>query len=226
MGKYVNIYCSNEKFKVNNIFCIGKNYLDHIKEFGQTEAPEKPVIFLKPNSAILSDGSQISVPEINGKKISDNVHYETEMVVAIGKDGLNIHEENVNDYIFGYGIGLDLTLRDVQAEAKKAGLPWGTAKGFYGSAPVSDIIPKAFIENPMELDIEFKLNNIRKQFSNTKLMILNIYKLISHISTVFGIAKGDLIFTGTPEGVGELSAGDELHARLSELVELKVRFNG
>lgn len=226
MGKYLNIHGSSEKFEVNNIFCIGKNYLDHIKEFGQSQAPEKPVIFLKPNSAVLGNGSSVSVPEINGKKISDNVHYETEMVVAIGKDGMNIPEGDVNEYIFGYGIGLDLTLRDVQSDAKKGGLPWGTAKGFYGSAPISDILLNEKVPNPMDLEIEFNLNNIRKQFSNTNLMILDIYKLISYISTIFGISKGDLIFTGTPEGVGKLTAGDVMHARLGRIVELRSKFDG
>src|SRR5665647_786330 len=181
MIKSLKILGSNEQFVVNNIFCIGKNYLDHIKEFGQTEAPKEPVIFLKPNSAIMSDNSNIEIPLLNGKKISSNVHYETEMVIAIGKDGKNIKESNVNDYIFGYSIGLDLTLRDVQGEAKKAGLPWATAKGFMNSAPIGKIIPKSEIKDPMNCEIELKINNTRKQFSNTNLMILNIYRLVSYI---------------------------------------------
>ncbi len=226
MGRKLNIYSSNDSFEVNNIYCIGKNYLDHIKEFGQTEIPEKPVIFLKPNSALLGNNSIITVPELNGTKISANVHYETEMVIAIGKDGANVTEVEAHDYIFGYGIGLDLTLRDVQSEAKKSGLPWSTAKGFLGSAPVSDILPKDLIKDPMNLDIELKINNNRKQFSNTKLMILNIYKIVSYISTIFGISKGDLIFTGTPEGVGSLTKGDLLSASLGSILKLEAKFDG
>lgn len=226
MSKFIDIYGSSDKFELNNIFCIGKNYMDHIKEFGQSEVPKQPVIFLKPNSAVLSDNSSIVIPSINGNKISGNVHYETEMVIAIGKDGKNLKETEVLDYIYGYAIGLDLTLRDVQGEAKKAGLPWATAKGFLNSAPIGNIIPRKEIENPMECDIELLINNTRKQFSNTRLMILNIYKLISYISTIFGICKGDLIYTGTPEGVGQLNPGDNLKAILSNKYELNVRFDG
>ncbi len=226
MGKYIQIHGSSDKFEVNNIFCVGKNYLDHIKEFGQSEAPKQPVIFLKPNSAVTGDNSRIALPVINGRKISENVHYETEMVVAISKDGINLTEDEVSDYIFGYAIGLDLTLRDVQGEAKKSGLPWATAKGFINSAPVGNIVRKEEIENPMNSDIELIINNERKQFSNTNLMIINIYKLISYISTVFGISKGDLIYTGTPKGVGQINPGDELKAVLSNKYELNVKFDG
>jgi 2-keto-4-pentenoate hydratase/2-oxohepta-3-ene-1,7-dioic acid hydratase in catechol pathway len=226
MNKFIDIYGSSEKFEVNNIFCIGKNYLDHIKEFGQTEAPKQPVIFLKPNSAIVSENSNIVIPSINGVKISGNVHYETEMVVAIGKDGKDIKESEAGEYVYGYAIGLDLTLRDVQGEAKKGGLPWATAKGFINSAPIGSIIPENRIKDPMNCEIELLINNARKQFNNTSLMILNIYKLISYISTIFGICKGDLIFTGTPEGVGQLNSGDRLKATLQNKYELNVRFDG
>lgn len=226
MAKLIKIYGTEEKFEVNNIFCIGKNYLDHIKEFGQVEAPKDPVIFLKPNNAILCENSDIVIPSINGKKISTNVHYETEMVIAIGKDGRNLNESEVGDYIFGYAIGLDLTLRDVQGDAKKSGLPWATSKGFINSAPIGNIIPKSEILDPMNCEIELQINNIRKQFSNTSLMILNIYKLVSYISTIFSVCKGDLIYTGTPEGVGQLNPGDNLKAILSNKYELNVRFDG
>ncbi len=225
MRNSLKIFESSEKFEVNNIFCVGKNYLDHIKEFGQTEVPKNPVIFLKPNSALLKDNN-IKIPLINGKKISTNVHYETEMVIAIGKDGKNIKESEAWDYIFGYAIGLDLTLRDVQSEAKEAGLPWATAKGFINSAPIGEIVPKSEIADPMNCDIEVLINNNRKQISNTGLMILNIYQLISYISTVFNICKGDLIYTGTPEGVGKLNSEDKIKARLSNKYELNVTFDG
>lgn len=226
MNKYLNILGSNDKFEVNNIFCIGRNYLEHIREFGNSNAPKSPVIFFKPNNALLSNNSIIKIPKINGKKISEDVHYETEMVIAIGQDCLSVNEKEAEDIILGYAIGVDLTLRDIQFEAKQSGLPWGTSKGFLNSAPVSDIIPKSIILNPMDLDITLRVNNTIKQFSNTKLMIINIYELISYISTVFGLSKGDLIFTGTPEGVGSLTTGDELSAKLGNLIDLKVRFNG
>ena len=226
MGKLIGIYGSDEKFEVNNIFCVGKNYLAHIKELGQAEAPKEPLIFFKPNNSIVCDGENIEIPVVNGNKISANVHYETEMVIAIGKDGSNLSEKEVEEYIFGYAIGLDLTLRDKQNEAKKSGFPWATSKGFRNSAPIGKIIPKSEIKDPMNCEIELKINNNRKQFSKTDLMILNIYKLISYISTIFGISRGDLIYTGTPEGVGQLNPGDKLKAIISNKYELNVRFDG
>jgi len=226
MGKLIGIYGSAEKFEVNNVFCVGKNYLDHIREFGQTQAPKEPVIFLKPNSAIVCEGENIDIPVVNGKKISSNVHYETEMVIAIGKDGSNLSESGARECIFGYAVGVDLTLRDKQNESKKSGLPWATSKGFRKSAPIGEIIPKSEITDAMNCDIELQINNSRKQFSNTNLMMLNIYQLVSYISTIFSICKGDLIYTGTPEGVGQLNPGDELKAIISNKYELNVRFDG
>ena len=214
MSKRVKIKDSDELFEVNNIFCIGKNYLDHIKEFGQTEKPEKPVVFLKPNSAIIESGQKISIPEYEGRKISKSLHYETELVVAIGRDGNNIREDRAGEHIFGYAIGLDMTLRDIQNEAKQKGYPWTTAKGFNTSAPLSEVIRRKDSINPMNLDMELEINNIRKQFGNTSVMIFNIYKLISYISSIFSLQMGDLIFTGTPVGVGEVNPGDMLEATL------------
>jgi len=227
MPKFIKISGSNEKFEVNNVFCIGKNYMDHIKEFGQNYAPENPVVFLKPNSAVISNSENIRIPVCEGKPVSDSLHYETELVVAIGKDGQNISESDAKDYVFGYAIGLDMTLRDLQLSAKKAGLPWATAKGFYSSAPVSEIISANGTINPMDLSLKLEINHIQKQLGNTNLMIFNIYKLISYISTIFHIQKGDLIFTGTPEGVGEVKSGDYLCATLgNNLLNLKVKVDG
>jgi 2-keto-4-pentenoate hydratase/2-oxohepta-3-ene-1,7-dioic acid hydratase in catechol pathway len=226
LKKYIKIYDSEELFEVHNIFCVGQNYTEHIKEFNSTCIPEKPVIFSKPDTAVISGGETISIPSVNGEKISDCLHYETEMVVAIGKDGYNIPEENAKDYIFGYAVGLDMTLRDVQSELKKKGLPWTVAKGFITSAPVSKILPSENMHNPMNTDIELYLNNSRIQFSNTSLMIFNIYKLIAYISSIFSISKGDLIFTGTPEGVGKVIKGDLLKAKLGSYIELQAGVDG
>ena len=223
MSKYIKILNSKKKFEVNNVYCIGKNYFEHIKEFGGNKVPEKPVVFLKPNSSIDNDGKTIKIPEYNGKPISELLHYETEFVIAISKAGLNIPEEEAKDYILGYCIGLDLTLRDVQNVAKTAGLPWTLAKGFYKSAPVSDIILANAEINPMNLEFELHINNIRKQFTNTSEMIFNIYKLIHYISSIFSLCKGDLIFTGTPSGVGKINTGDLLEARLCKLLSLNLK---
>ncbi len=227
LGKKIKISGKSDYFEVNNVFCIGKNYFDHIKEFGSTEKPENPVVFLKPNSALIQSGEKIIIPEYQGRKISESLHYETEMVVAISKDGSFIPEDNASEYIFGYAVGLDMTLRDVQGEAKKKGLPWSTAKGFYSSAPVSDIMTANDGFNPMNTNLELKINGSRKQFGNTGVMIFNIYKLISYISTIFHLQKGDLIFTGTPEGVGEVRKSDSLEAVLGDgLLKLNVEVDG
>lgn len=227
MGKKVKISGKNEFFEVNNVFCIGKNYFDHIKELGSNEKPENPVVFLKPNSAIIQSGEKIRIPEIDGQKISNSLHYETEMVIAIGKDGVNVAENEARGYIFGYAIGLDMTLRDVQSAAKKKGLPWSTAKGFYSSSPLSEILQDDGKLSPMNMNLELLINNNRKQFGNTSVMIFNIYKLIAYISNIFHLQKGDLIFTGTPDGVGEVGKGDKLEAMLGDnLLKLNVEIDG
>ncbi len=206
---------TGDLFEVNNIYCVGKNYLDHIKEFGGKEPEESPVIFLKPSSAIVTAPEEIIIPEINGKKISNELHYETELVVAMGSGGTN--------NVFGYAAGFDMTLRDLQGEAKTKGLPWAAAKGFKTSAPVSEIIPSAQIENPMNIEIKGYVNGELRQSANTSEMITDIFSIINYIDNIFGIRKGDLIFTGTPSGVGKVNHGDLLTAKLGNLIELKVK---
>jgi 5-carboxymethyl-2-hydroxymuconate isomerase len=219
---------TDEKIKVENIFCIGKNYVDHIKEFDTPEAkaeiPKEPVIFLKPTSAI-SDSGYVSIPEINGKKISDNLQNEVELVIIIGKDGGNIPENKAMDYVLGYSVGIDFTLRDIQAEQKKKGLPWTTSKGFMTSSPVSDIVLKEHIENVSNLDISLKINGEIKQDANTSLMIFKIPFIVHYISCIFGLKKGDVIFTGTPAGITKLNPGDKIEAEIERIgkINIKVR---
>jgi len=208
--------------KVNNIFCIGRNYVDHIKELNSGDIPVTPIVFLKPNSAIISAGKKIKIPEYQGKAISDNMHYEAELVIVISKDGNDIPEEIAEDYILGFAIGLDMTLRDIQTEAKKKGNPWSVSKGFYCSAPISEIILKNKNFDPMNTEIKLIHNTIEKQHSNTNLMIFNIYKLISYISSIFSLRKGDLIFTGTPAGVGKVNSGDKMTAILGNFLKLEI----
>ena len=214
---------TGQYFIPNNIYCIGKNYFEHIKEFGGDIIPEKPVVFLKPNSAVISDGKEIIIPEIKGVSISTSLHYEVEMVVAISNSGYMIPEKEAENYIFGYAVGIDMTLRDIQSDAKSKGLPWATAKGFYTSAPVSEIILKNEVKNPMDLNLQLDVNGTIKQFTNTRQMLFNIYKLISYISSIFYLKQGDLIFTGTPSGVGEVKSGDILRATLENYTTLNVK---
>ncbi|MBI1807069.1 MAG: fumarylacetoacetate hydrolase family protein [Ignavibacteria bacterium] len=199
---------SGEEILVGKIFCLGKNYAAHAKEM-ESEVPEEPVVFLKPSTAIIRDGDEIKIP-----RMSHEVHHEVELVVAIGKEGKNIRASDSAGYVLGYAIGLDMTMRDVQNEAKKQGHPWTVAKGFDTSAPVSDIIPAAKINNPRDLTISCKVNGVIRQKSSTRNMIFSIDTIIEYISSIFTLERGDLIFTGTPEGVSRIVAGDTIEAEL------------
>jgi 2-keto-4-pentenoate hydratase/2-oxohepta-3-ene-1,7-dioic acid hydratase in catechol pathway len=226
MQRYIKIQSTGEKLQVNNIYCIGKNYLDHIKEMGGSEVHELPVVFMKPNASLAENNYSFRIPTYQGIKIGSELHFETEVIVAIGKDGINIAEDEAEEYILGYAIGIDLTLRDVQSKAKAKGLPWLTSKGFLTSAPVSMIILKEKFSEPENMSFSLKINNELRQEGNTCNMIFSFRKLVSYISHVFGLYKGDLIFTGTPEGVGKLADGDKLTANLNNILELKAEFNG
>ena len=221
----IKIHNTNKSIKVNNIFCVGKNYYEHIEELGGNAKPGEPIIFLKPNSSVIHNKETVSIPVINKKSISNDLQQELELVIVISKNGKDISEENAKDFILGYAIGLDMTLRDVQSEAKKNGNPWAVSKGFFTSAPVSEIILKKLVKDPMNLELSLFINEIRKQIINTGLMLFNIYKLISYISSVFSIQKGDLIFTGTPKGVSKLKRNDVIKAKLDKYINLEVRVN-
>lgn len=219
----LNILITDEVFTVKNIFCVGKNYAEHIEEIKDNYTRlenELPVVFLKPDSAIVHSGEKITIPDYEGRKVAATLSYECEIVVAIGKDGFAIPETTAKEYIKGIGIGLDMTLRDLQSVAKQRGLPWAVSKGFKGSAPVSDILPIEYISDPLQLRFTLAVNDIIVQDSNTNLMINNIYKLISFISSIFSLKKGDLIFTGSPAGSGIAQKGDVLKASLNEVVNL------
>lgn len=213
---------SQKKLRVNNVFCIGKNYVDHIHEFENPEIPKEPVVFMKPNTSIITDNGKVGIPELDGQKISNDLQNEVEMIIVIGKDTHKVSEENANEHIFGYAIGLDLTLRDIQAYEKKKGLPWTTAKGFYSSCAVSEIITKDKIANPLDVNFTLEKNGERIQTGNTSLMIFNVYTIIKYLSYIFKLVKGDLIFTGTPSGISTLHSGDKLKANLENLIELNV----
>lgn len=202
---------SNQATPVENIFCIGRNYAAHVKELGNRQEAE-PVVFLKPLSALHHEGTAITLPSI-----SQDVHYETELVVLIGKGGKNIPRDQALSHIAGYGLGLDLTARDRQSEAKAAGLPWTVAKGFDGAACVSRFIPSR-LADPGQIEFTMELNGQLRQVGKTSLMLFDIPFLLGYLSSVFTLSPGDLIFTGTPEGVGPLSPGDSLDLRLGDLL--------
>jgi len=214
MKKFLELL-NGEKIELANIYCIASNYSKHAEEMG-TKIPEDPVVFLKPTSAYVPDGGTIFLPSF-----SNNVHHEVELVVVIGKDGRNIEPNEAVDYIAGYAVGIDVTLRDIQAKAKAEGKPWGIAKGFYTSAPISKIVDsKQFNGKIPFFELLLKVNGEIRQKANTREMERSVESLVSFISRVFSLSAGDCIFTGTPEGVGKIVPGDNLYAELSGFVTL------
>ena len=191
------------------IICIGRNYAEHAKELGN-EVPESPVIFMKPDTAVLKKGSDFYIPEF-----SNDVHYELEVVLKISKGGKYIQEENADKYYEEIGLGIDFTARDLQSELKGKGLPWELAKGFDGSAVVSEFYKKDDFDMK---NINFSLmkNKEEVQNGNTSLMIFSPEKIIAFVSQYFTLRVGDLIFTGTPKGVGKVSENDIFEAFLED----------
>ena len=207
---------SDISFRVGKILCLGRNYAEHAREM-KADIPEQPVVFLKPSTAIIHNGESIRIPAI-----SRDVHHEVELVVVVGKEGRNIPGERAYDHVAGYAVGLDMTLRDLQSEAKKRGLPWSVAKGFDTSAPISLAVEKNRVADPHKLAISLEVNGVLKQHSNTGNMIFRIDSIVSFLSSIFTLEPGDLIFTGTPEGVGMVAAGDRLVAELDSVGTLAV----
>lgn len=190
------------------IIAIGRNYVAHIEELNN-ERPDEPVVFTKPDTAILKNNEPFYYPEI-----SQDIHHEIEIVLRISKEGKYIPEKLAEDFYDAIGLGIDFTARDLQSKAKEKGLPWALAKGFNGSAPISEFIPKSEFKNINDLSFNLEINGEIKQIGNTSLMIFSNEFLISYISKFITLKKGDLIFTGTPSGVGPVQKGDRLKAYL------------
>jgi 2-keto-4-pentenoate hydratase/2-oxohepta-3-ene-1,7-dioic acid hydratase in catechol pathway len=207
------------QIRVGKILCLGRNYAEHAKEM-KAEVPKAPVVFLKPSTAIIHDGDTVVIPDL-----SRDMHHEVELVVVIGKGGKNIPAASAMDHVAGYAVGLDMTLRDVQSEAKKSGLPWTVAKGFDTSAPVSEIVNTAAIPDPHALSLTLSVNGSIRQQGHTGAMLFRINDIIAYLSRLFTLEPGDLIFTGTPEGVGPVTHGDTLEASLGTLARLRVRIS-
>ena len=198
------------------IICIGRNYLDHAKELGN-KIPISPLFFLKPDTAIQPKGHPFFIPDF-----SNNIHFEVELVVKISKNGKNIDEKFAHKYYNEIGIGIDFTARDIQEECKKNGLPWERAKGFDGSAQISNefINKELLILN--DINFSLSLNNSIMQTGNSKNMIFSFDQIISYISKYYTLRVGDLIYTGTPSGVGKVKRGDSLSCFLNSNEMLKV----
>jgi 5-carboxymethyl-2-hydroxymuconate isomerase len=201
----------DHKINVGKIICVGQNYMRHIEELNSIRS-KKPLIFMKPSTAILTEGNAINLPDF-----STEVHHETELALLINREAKNIKNDEWRDYVSALGIALDLTLRDLQNEAKKNGHPWTICKGFDGSCPVSTFIPLEKITDIKKLNIQLFVNDVLRQDGYTGDMIWQIGELLEFISKIFTLEPGDIILTGTPEGVGKLNSGDSLRASITEI---------
>jgi len=206
----------SKRFAVNRIYCVGRNYADHAREMGHDPDREPPFFFMKPATAIVTDGKNMAYPSL-----SNDVHHEIEMVVALGKGGANIHADQALDHVWGYGVGLDMTRRDLQGEAKKMGRPWDTGKAFDQSAPCSALVPVSQCGHLTKGRIHLKVNGQIKQDGDLAMMIWNVPDTIAYLSTLFTLMPGDLIFSGTPAGVAAVGRGDALEGRVDGLPVLK-----
>lgn len=201
-------------FSIGKVVCVGRNYAEHAKELGN-EIPEKPVLFLKPFSAVIYSGEEVTHPAF-----SNELHHEVELVLLVGEDVKNATKEEAEKAIIGYGVGLDMTLRDIQKKLRKNGDPWTLAKCFDTSAVISDFILKQDYQLNFNEKIELKVNGEVKQSDTLNSMIFKPEELVEYISSIMTLEKGDLIFTGTPSGVSKVNRGDKLEAKLGDLAEL------
>ena len=202
------IPATGQEFTIGKILCIGRNYVDHIKELGN-EPPSSPVIFMKPATSVIGDGEEIVIPSY-----SRDCHHEAELALLIGTGGKNIPVAHALSHVAGYGVAIDLTLRDVQAELKRKGLPWEIAKGFDTACPLSDFVPADRVADPQSLRIRLSVNGQLRQDGSTALMLHPVGRLISYLSGIFTLEPGDVILTGTPAGVGPIVAGDDVAAEI------------
>jgi len=209
---------SDARFPVRRIYCIGRNYAEHAKEMGASVERTQPMFFMKPADAIVTDGADVPYPSA-----TQDLHHEVEMIVALARGGADIARERALDCVFGYGVGLDLTRRDLQAAAKAKGHPWDAAKGFDASAPVSALHRVEEIGHPRQAQLSLDVNGERRQEADIADMIFDVSSIIHELSKLWTLAPGDLVFTGTPAGVAALQRGDRIEAALAGVAHLGAR---
>ncbi|NWF89395.1 MAG: fumarylacetoacetate hydrolase family protein [Ignavibacteriaceae bacterium] len=217
--KTVIIRNSTLQFTVGKIVCVGRNYAEHAKELGN-EIPEKPVLFLKPSSAIIYSGAKIIYPAF-----SKDMHHEIELVLLIGKTVKNASITEAEDAITGYGVGLDMTLRDIQNDLKKKGHPWTIAKCFDNSAVVSDFVLKSDYKLSLDEEISLSVNGLVRQKEKLNRMLFHPAEIVEYISSLMTLEEGDLVFTGTPAGVGKVQVGDRLAGEIQNIGKLETAVN-
>ena len=208
---------SADRYPVRRIFCVGRNYVEHQKEMG-SDGREIPFFFIKSAHSLVAGGGDVHFPAK-----TSNYHYETELVVALGKGGRRIEARNANDHIYGYGVGLDMTRRDLQQQGKDHGRPWDFGKDFDESAPCSLLVPAAKIGHPAKGSIWLKVNAKERQKADLSDMIWSVPEQIAFLSEHYTLEPGDIIYSGTPAGVGPVKPGDELHAGIEGVGELKCK---
>ncbi len=208
---------SDKLFPIHRIYCVGRNYAEHAIEMGHDPNKEPPFFFQKNPDNVITDGT-FPYPD----KSSD-VHYELEMLVAIGKGGVNIPVESALDHVWGYGIGLDMTRRDLQGEAKKLGRPWEVGKAFEASAPCSALVPASAIGHPAAGKVWLNVNGTQRQVGDLNQMIWKVPEMISYLSGLFELRPGDVIMSGTPAGVGAIVRGDVMEGGVDGVGTLTVK---
>jgi fumarylpyruvate hydrolase len=210
---------SNQAFPVGRIYCVGRNYAEHAREMGHDPDREPPFFFMKPADAIVMSGSTIPYPQV-----TKDLHHEIEMIVAIGKGGADIPVEKALDHVFGYGVGLDMTRRDLQGEAKKMGRPWEMGKAFDNSAPCTPLKTVAMVGHPGKGAIWLKVNGKFTQQGDLSAMIWNVPETISYLSKLITLRAGDIIMSGTPAGVGPVNPGDKLEGHVDGVGDLTISY--
>lgn len=214
--KTAKIPATNQQFTIGKIVCLARNYAEHARELGN-ETPAAPVLFMKPASSVIGDGEAVHIPSY-----SQECHYEVELAVLIGKQCRAVQAEKAMEYVAGYGVGIDMTLRDVQNGLKAKGLPWEIAKGFDTSCPLSDFVPANLVADPHALNLKLAVNGESRQDGWSSDMIHRVPQVVAHISAIFTLEPGDVILTGTPAGVGQVRAGDVMTAEIVSVGRLTI----
>jgi 5-carboxymethyl-2-hydroxymuconate isomerase len=214
--KTAHIPATGQKFPIGKIVCLARNYAEHARELGN-ETPAAPVLFIKPASSVIGDGEAVRIPAY-----SQECHYEVELAVLIGTQARDVTVDRAMEYVVGYGVAIDMTLRDVQNGLKAKGLPWEIAKGFDTACPLSDFVPAAAVVDPHNVNLKLAVNGDIRQNGTSADMINRIPQIIAHVSAIFTLEPGDVILTGTPAGVGRVQAGDVMSAEIGSVGNLTI----
>lgn len=209
---------SSARFPVRRIYCIGRNYLAHIREMGEADERDPPIFFQKPGDAVVQQGEPMPYPSA-----TTDFQYEAELVVAIGRAGQDIEVRDALDHVYGYAVGLDMTRRDIQRAAAKAGHPWENGKAFDHSAPCGEIVPVAQCGHPARGALTLSVNGQPRQATDLSQLIWSVPEIIAKLSKLYRLMPGDLVYTGTPDGVGPVEPGDEIKVAVEGVGTLRMR---